>query len=83
MDIIRELRDRNVAIVFISHHLEELFEIADVISVLRDGQYIGTYDIREIDIPRLISLMVGRELKSNVPGKTAGDDREAVCHPAE
>ena len=71
MDIIRELRDRNVAIVFISHHLEELFEIADVISVLRDGQYIGTYDIREIDIPRLISLMVGRELKSNVPGKTA------------
>lgn len=70
MDIIRELRAKNVAIVFISHHLEELFEIADVISVLRDGQYVGTYAIQEIDIPQLISLMVGRELKSNLPGRT-------------
>lgn len=67
MDIIRELREKGAAIVFISHHLEELFEIADVISVLRDGEYIGTYNVNEIDIPLLISLMVGRQLKSNVP----------------
>lgn len=70
MNIIRELREKNVAVVFISHHLEELFEIGDVISVLRDGQYIGTYNLEEIDIPKLISLMVGREIKSNARQKT-------------
>ena len=70
MDLIRELKENGTAIAFISHHLEELFEIADVISVLRDGEYIGTYKTEEIDIPKLISLMVGRQLKSNVPQKT-------------
>ncbi len=70
MEIIRELKRQNVAIVFISHHLEELFEIADVCSVLRDGEHVGTYDIHEIDIPQLITMMVGRKLDSNVPQKT-------------
>lgn len=70
MDMIRQLKNEGVAIVFISHHLEELFEIADVVSVLRDGQYIGTYSINEITLSQMISLMVGRELKSNVPQKT-------------
>ena len=70
MDIIRELKRQNVAVVFISHHLEELFEIADVCSVLRDGEHIGTFSISEIDIPKLITLMVGRKLDSNVPAKT-------------
>lgn len=70
MNIIRELKEKNTAVVFISHHLEELFEIGDVISVLRDGQYIGTYNLEDIDIPKLISLMVGRELKGNVQQKT-------------
>ena len=70
MDIVRELKRQNVAVVFISHHLEELFEIADVCSVLRDGEHIGTYPIGDIDIPKLITLMVGRKLDSNVPAKT-------------
>ena len=69
MDIIRELKRQNVAVVFISHHLEELFEIADVCSVLRDGEHIGTFSISEIDIPKLITLMVGRKLDSNVPAR--------------
>ena len=70
MGIIRKKKKKGAAIVFISHHLEELFEIADVISVLRDGEYIGTYPVADIDIQQLISLMVGRQLKSNVPQKT-------------
>lgn len=70
MDIIRELKAQNVAIVFISHHLEELFEIADVCSVLRDGEYIGTFDINDIDIPRLITMMVGRKLDNSGSEKT-------------
>ena len=67
MSIIRELKKQGIAIVFISHHLEELFEIADVCSVLRDGEYVGTYNVSDIDIPKLITLMVGRKLDSNVP----------------
>lgn len=70
MDLIRELKAKNAAIVFISHHLEELFEIADVISVLRDGEYVGTYKTSEINTQKLISLMVGRELKTSSQEKT-------------
>ena len=66
MDIIHELRRQGLAIVFISHHLEELFEISDVCSVLRDGEYIGTYNIRDITIQELISLMVGRTIDNDV-----------------
>lgn len=70
MDIIRHLKEIGVAIVFISHHLEEIFEISDVVSILRDGEYVGTYEINKISLQKVISLMVGRELSSNVPKKT-------------
>jgi ribose transport system ATP-binding protein/inositol transport system ATP-binding protein len=70
MNIIRQLKTEGVAVVFISHHLEELFEIADQCSVLRDGEHVGTYPIDNIDVSQLITLMVGRKLSSNVPQKT-------------
>ena len=70
MNIIRELKNQGIAVVFISHHLEELFEIADVCTVLRDGEQVGTYNIDEVDVPKLITLMVGRKLDSNVPVAT-------------
>lgn len=70
MDIIYNLKAKGVAIVFISHHLEEIFKISDVVSVLRDGEYIGTHNVDEITLPKVISLMVGRELKSHVAQKT-------------
>ncbi|MDD3212588.1 MAG: sugar ABC transporter ATP-binding protein [Eubacteriales bacterium] len=70
MNIIRDLKQKGVAIVFISHHLEEVFEIADVCSVLRDGEYIGTFPVKDITIPQLITMMVGRTLDSNVPKRT-------------
>lgn len=61
---IRDLKRSGVPIVYISHRMEEIFEIADRVSVLRDGKYIGTEDIAAITEERLISMMVGRELKS-------------------
>ncbi|MGE5495965.1 MAG: sugar ABC transporter ATP-binding protein [Burkholderiales bacterium] len=70
MDIINNLKTKGVSIVFISHRLEEIFQICDVVSVLRDGQHIGTYDINDITLSKVISLMVGRELSSNIPKKT-------------
>jgi ribose transport system ATP-binding protein/inositol transport system ATP-binding protein len=59
---IRELKRRGVGIIYISHRMDELFEIADRVTVLRDGQYIGTRNISETSRNELIKMMVGREL---------------------
>src|SRR5437867_128437 len=63
-EVIRDLKRHGVAVVYISHRLEEIFRIADVVTVLRDGQYISTHPIKDLDTRKLISLMVGRELNS-------------------
>ena len=60
--VIRRLRERGVAIVYISHRLEEVFEIADRITVLRDGRLVGSWPIAEVDMRRLVRAMTGREL---------------------
>lgn len=62
-DIIRKLRERGVTILFISHRLDEVFEIADRITVLRDGKLIGTVIRDQSTIDQVVSMMVGRELK--------------------
>ncbi len=60
--LIKNLKAQGIMVIYISHRLEELEEICDRISVLRDGEYIATYDMKDITIPRMIELMVGREL---------------------
>ncbi len=65
--IARQLRERGTAIIFISHRLEELFEIADRVSVLRDGRYVGTRDMSGITEGELIQMMVGRTLDDLFP----------------
>jgi len=65
--VMRELRQTGVAMVFISHHMEEIFEIADTITVLRDGRKIGTVATTAIDMPSLVEMMVGRSLESSFP----------------
>lgn len=60
--IIRKLRDRNIAIIYISHKLDEIYAVCDEISVLRDGEYIGTDSIENIDKDKLIHMMVGRAM---------------------
>ncbi|BER92662.1 sugar ABC transporter ATP-binding protein [Atrimonas thermophila] len=69
-EIIRELKRNGVAIVYISHRLEEVFEIADRVTVLKDGKCMGTFDISELDKDKLISLMVGRSLSETFPPKS-------------
>ncbi|OFX15467.1 MAG: D-xylose ABC transporter ATP-binding protein [Armatimonadetes bacterium RBG_19FT_COMBO_69_19] len=64
---IRDLRPRGVGIVYITHRLEEIFTIADRVTVLRDGQYVGTYAIGELTMDGLIRLMVGRQLTEKFP----------------
>ena len=73
-EIIRELKAEGVTIIYISHRLEELFEICDRISVLRDGQYVTTVNAAETNKQQLITLMVGRELSETYPHKPACGD---------
>jgi rhamnose transport system ATP-binding protein len=65
--IVRRLRQDGAAIVFISHRLEELFELADRVTVLRDGSYVGTRLIKEVTTDTLIQMMVGRTLADLFP----------------
>ncbi len=62
-DIIKDLIKDNIAVVFVSHKMDELFEIADRFTVLRDGEFIATMLKDEIDEAGLIKLMVGREVQ--------------------
>ncbi|NDJ62401.1 MAG: sugar ABC transporter ATP-binding protein [Chloroflexi bacterium] len=66
-EIIRDLRAQGVAVIYISHHLEEAFAICDRITVLRDGQHISTQPVGDLDMDELIRLMVGRTLDEQFP----------------
>jgi len=65
--ILREFKKRGVACIYISHKLNEVFAVADKVTVLRDGQTVGTYPIQDIDEDKVIAMMVGRELKERYP----------------
>nr|WP_255639693.1 sugar ABC transporter ATP-binding protein [Aquibacillus saliphilus] len=60
--LIELLKSKNVAIVYVSHRMEEIFKISDRCTVLRDGQYVGTVNTKDTDERELIKLMVGREV---------------------
>lgn len=75
---IRQLRDKGVGIVYISHRLEELKQIADRITVMRDGRYVGTEDAQTIAIDRIISMMVGRTIFESTPEVPEHPDEEVV-----
>ncbi len=69
--IVRALRDRGVAVLFVSHRLEEVFEIADQVTVLRDGTHIISAPVSEMTTEKIIQYMVGRNLTDLFPkGKT-------------
>ncbi len=59
---IRELKAQGVSIIYISHRIEELMEICDTVTILKDGQYVDTKNIADVDKDSLISMMVGRDM---------------------
>jgi ribose transport system ATP-binding protein len=69
-DIIKDLTARGVAVIYISHRLEEVFRVADRVTVLRDGRYIATSRRGEIELDTLIQHMVGRKLAEKYPKTT-------------
>ncbi len=68
--IIRSLRDKGVAIIYISHKMEEILEISDEVTVMRDGKYIDTLDSSKATTEEIIKLMVGRDLTNRFPKLT-------------
>ena len=69
--LIKVLRDQGVCIIYISHRLNEIFELCDRITVLKDGQNVSTVNVGDIQQSDLIRLMIGRELSEMYPPKTA------------
>lgn len=69
--LMRNLRDEGITIIFISHRLEEVFEIADRVTVLRDGKTIDTKDIAEVRRQDVVNMMVGRELEEMFPKQSS------------
>ena len=73
--IVDDLKAEGVAIVYISHKMDEILRISDEVTIMRDGQYIGTWEAKELTTDLIISRMVGRELtnlypkRENVPGE--------------
>ena len=65
-EIMLSLKEKGIALLFISHKLDELFAVSDRFTVLRDGQFIGTYGEDELDDDQLISLMVGRKIEYTI-----------------
>ena len=73
--IIEDLKAENVAVVYISHKMDEILRISDEVTIMRDGRYIGTWEANELTTEKIITQMVGRELtnlyppRENVPGE--------------
>lgn len=63
-DCIRNLKKQGIGIIYISHRMSELFEIADRVTVMRDGKYIDTKNVSETNVDELVSLMVGRTIEN-------------------
>lgn len=84
LEIVRDLRRQGIGIIYISHRLEEIEQIADRVLVLRDGQHIATRAASELDRTDIIELMVGRKLESEFPKRSvqSGEPRLVAKHLA-
>ena len=68
--IIQKLKDRGCGIIYISHKMDEIFKICDEITILRDGKWINTVQVKGTTMEEIVSMMVGRELTQRFPEKT-------------
>lgn len=79
-DIIRRLKQKGVTIIYISHRLQEIFEIGDRITVLRNGQKVDTRLTSEVSIPEIVKMMVGREMASEYPYQASVEVGDEIFH---
>ena len=80
--MMRKLRDQGISLIYISHKMDEIFEICDQVSVLRDGKLVMTKDTKDTDLYELIAAMVGRSLENRFPpvDNTPGKDILSIQH---
>jgi rhamnose transport system ATP-binding protein len=76
--VVRDLRQAGVGVIYISHRLEEIFALADRVTVLRDGESVGTHDVGTMNEASLIRLMVGREMTQIYPPSEASPGEVAL-----
>jgi ABC-type sugar transport system ATPase subunit len=76
--VIRSLRDRGMGIVYVSHKLDEVFAIADRITVLKDGKWVGTVPVEETSPDDVVHMMVGRELEKLTPARNGSTGTRPV-----
>lgn len=81
--IIRQLQKKGCAIIYISHKMEEILKIADEVTIMRDGQYVGTWDAKDLTTDLIISRMVGRDMTNRFPPKAYTPSDEAVLKVEE
>jgi ribose transport system ATP-binding protein len=75
---VRALREQGVSVIYISHRLQEIFEVADRVTVLRDGRLVGTRPVSDVDTAEVVRMMVGRTLDADVGGAGAATEEVAL-----
>ena len=76
--VIESLRKKGVSMVYISHRMEEIFELCDRITVLRDGSYIGVKNIPETNMNEIVKMMIGREIGERYPSRNVKIGKEVL-----
>jgi ribose transport system ATP-binding protein len=77
-EVIESLKKKGVSIVYISHRMEEIFRLCDRITILRDGQYVGTENIRDITMDGVVQMMIGREIGERYPQRDVTIGEEVI-----
>ena len=77
-EVMSSLRSKGVSIVYISHRMEEIFELCDRITILRDGQYIDTKYIKDITMDDVVQMMIGREIGERFPSRNVAIGGEVL-----
>ena len=70
-EVVRALQAEGIGIIYISHRMREIFELADEVTVLKDGRYVATRPVASVTMDELVKLMIGRDLKDAYPPRTA------------
>ena len=81
--LMRDLKARGVGIIFVTHFLDQVYEVCDKITVLRDGKLVGEYEIKDLPRVQLVSKMLGKDLDdlSDIKGENAAYDKEDASKP--
>lgn len=77
-DIIADLKKKGIAVIYISHRLDEIFTVCETVTVMRDGKVIGTDSVSNVTSDRLVEMMVGREINNAIPKRSSKIGKEVL-----